>query len=165
MATLEASGEPLIPAFADLLEVYKTRELTAAEALQVCFPRQSTRRILTRPNQWQLNIKTRAFKENFLAAWNDTIRRTATGRPIDALICPPAPAVGFPHDFNIYWGYTSMFNLLDYPSIILPIPGFKINSRQDPIDSNYRPLQNPYDKPNYDLCKLAKLPYTLIQTL
>lgn len=107
-----------------------------------------------------MNIKTRAFKEQFLAAWNDTIHRTTTGRTIDALICPPAPAVGIPHDFNIYWGYGSLFNLLDYPSVILPIPNFKIDPHQDPVDPNYRPLEtNPYDKPNYDLCKLEKAPF------
>ena len=70
---------------------------------------------------------------------------------------PPAPAVGYPHDFNIYWGYTSLLNVLDYPSVILPIPNFKVDPQLDPVDDNYRPLErNPYDKPNYELCKLAK---------
>ncbi len=113
--------------------------------------------MLTLLNYSQLNVKTRIFKEQYLAAWNSTVHSTTTGRPIDALICPAAPSVGIPHDFNIYWGYTSLFNLLDYPSVILPIPDFKINPQQDPIDPDYRPLEtNPYDKPNYDLCKLVK---------
>ncbi|KAF5006865.1 hypothetical protein FDECE_6777 [Fusarium decemcellulare] len=135
VASLEASGEPLISAFADLLKVYKPREHTAAGALQ-------------------LNIKAKAFKEQFLTVWNDTEGRTASGRPIDALILPPAPAVAYPHDFNIYWGYTTLFNLLDYPAAILPIPNFKITAEQDPVDSQYRPrVTNPYDKTNHDLCK------------
>ncbi|KAJ3541208.1 hypothetical protein NM208_g4713 [Fusarium decemcellulare] len=129
----DKSSEPLIPAFADLLKVYKPREHTAAEALQ-------------------LNIKAKAFKEQFLTAWNVTASRTASGHPIDALILPPAPAVAYPHDFNIYWGYTALFNLLDYPATILPIPDFKITAEQDPVDSEYRPQgTNPYDKPNHDL--------------
>lgn len=113
--------------------------------------------MLTQTTRPQLNIKARAFKETFSAVWDNTVRSTTTGRPIDVLLCPPAPAVGYPHDFNIYWGYTSMFNLVDYPSIILPVPGFKIDACQDPIDSHYRPLENHYDKANYDLCKLNQL--------
>ncbi|KAF4445805.1 hypothetical protein F53441_10450 [Fusarium austroafricanum] len=133
MSALEATGEPLIPAFKDLLKVFGSRECTAGEALQ-------------------LNVKTRAFREKFSKAWNDSIHRTKTKRTIDALICPPAPAVGYPHDFNIYWGYTSLFNLLDYPSVILPVPGFEVNPEQDPVDFNYKPLEtNPYDKPNHEI--------------
>ncbi|KAH7000751.1 amidase signature domain-containing protein [Ilyonectria destructans] len=133
MSTLAAAGEPTIPAFADLLKVFNVREQSAAEALK-------------------LNLKTRALKEQFLEAWNDTAHQATSGRCIDALITPPAPAVGYPHDFNVYWGYTSLFNLIDYPSIILPIPNFKVDAQLDPTDTRYRPLEtNPYDKPNHDL--------------
>ena len=101
-----------------------------------------------------MNVKTRAFKERFARAWDGTARRTATGRPIDALVCPPAPGVGYPHDFNVYWGYTSLFNLIDYPSTILPVPGVTVGPREDPADPTYRPLEtNPYDRPNYELCE------------
>ncbi|KAF4457129.1 hypothetical protein F53441_917 [Fusarium austroafricanum] len=130
IAELEASGEPVIPAFANLLEVFNVRKLSAAEILQ-------------------LGGKVRAYKEQFLSAWNKT---TSNGRPIDALICPPAPGVGYPHDFNTYWGYTSLFNLVDYPSSILPVPGFRITAEQDPVNVAYKPLDtNPYDKPNYEI--------------
>ncbi|CAH0003405.1 unnamed protein product [Clonostachys byssicola] len=133
LAAVEASGEPLLPAVADLLKVYNTRELSTIEALG-------------------LNVKTRIFKERFRDAWSETNRRTTTSRPIDALICPPAPSAGIPHNFNIYWGYTSLFNLLDYPSVILPVPKFKIDAQKDPMDVHYRPLEtNPYDKTNHDL--------------
>ncbi|KAK7216282.1 hypothetical protein V2G26_004285 [Clonostachys chloroleuca] len=133
LAAVEASGEPLMPAVADLLKVYNTRELSALEALG-------------------LNAKTRIFKERFRDAWSETIRKTATSRPIDALICPPAPSAGIPHNFNIYWGYSSLFNLLDYPSVILPIPKFKIDAQKDPVDVHYRPLEtNAYDKANHEL--------------
>lgn len=102
-----------------------------------------------------MNLKTRALKEQFADAWNDTVGRS--GRVIDALIVPPAPAVGYPHDFNIYWGYTSLFNLLDYPSVILPIAKFKVDPELDCVDANYQPVEtNPYDKPNYELCKSAQ---------
>ncbi|KAE8381234.1 amidase signature domain-containing protein [Aspergillus bertholletiae] len=133
MSTLAASGEPTIPAFADLLRVFNTQEHSAAEALR-------------------FNLKTRALKEQFADVWNKTADGTTSGRAIDALILPPAPAVGYPHDFNIYWGYTSLFNLLDYPSVILPVANFKVDPQLDPVDPNYRPVEtNPYDKPNHEL--------------
>ncbi|KAH8811149.1 amidase signature domain-containing protein [Xylogone sp. PMI_703] len=135
LKTLETSGEPPIPVFSELQIVYAPKELSAAEALQ-------------------LNVKMRIFKEQFLAAWNESSQRTQTGRPIDALVCPSAPTIGLPHDFNIYWGYTSLFNIFDYPSIILPIPNCRVSAEQDPMDSNYRPLStNPYDISNHHMCK------------
>ncbi|KAF5594934.1 aconitate hydratase 1 [Fusarium pseudocircinatum] len=130
IAALEESGEPLIPAFADLLKVFNVRKLPASEILQ-------------------LGSKLRDYKEQFLAAWDETAK---DGRPIDALICPPAPGVGYPHDFNTYWGYTSLLNLIDYPAAILPVPGLKISSELDLLDSKYVPLDtNPYDKPNHEI--------------
>ncbi|KAG5656005.1 hypothetical protein KAF25_001575 [Fusarium avenaceum] len=133
LSALESTGEPLIPAFEDLIKVFGSKELSAAESLQ-------------------LNVKARTFREKFRKAWDDTAQLTSTGRPVDALICPSAPAVGYPHDFNVYWGYTSLFNLLDYPSVILPVSNFKVNPQEDLVASDYEPLEtNPYDKPNHEL--------------
>jgi amidase len=98
----------------------------------------------------------RAFKVLFANAWEGTKHTTSTGRTMDALICPVAPSAGIPHDFNIYWGYTSMWNILDYPSAVLPIPGFKISSETDPPDLTYEALtMNPYDKPNQEMCAFS----------
>jgi amidase len=99
----------------------------------------------------QLHGKVRAYKDQFLAAWNET---AVNSRPIDALICPPAPGVGYPHDFNTYWGYTALFNLVDYPSVILPIKGFNVTPELDPVDVNYQPSDtNPYDRANHEICR------------
>lgn len=104
----------------------------------------------------QLNLKTRALKEQFAESWDSTASRTVSGRVIDALVMPSSPAVGYPHDFNIYWGYTSLLNLIDYPSVILPITNFTVDTQLDPVDHSYQPLKtNPYDRPNYELCKLT----------
>ncbi|CAG8290532.1 unnamed protein product [Penicillium salamii] len=128
LAKLKPTGEPLIPAFANLLKVYNARHLTALKL-------------------YHLNMRMRGFKEQFADAWMQTNRITSSGRPMDALICPAAPSAGAPHDFNAYWGYTSMFNFLDYPSTILPVKKFKIDPRIDRLDATYQPLtSNPYDK-------------------
>ena len=77
-----------------------------------------------------LNLKTRALKGQFADAWNDTAGRTLSGN--------------IPH----------LLSLLDYPSVILSVPNFKIDPHWDPMDSNYQPLEtNPYDNTNDELVK------------
>lgn len=101
----------------------------------------------------------RERKTQWADSWEQTRRITSTGRPMDALICPVAPSVGIPHDYNIYWGYTSLFNFLDYPSTVLPVANFKITPLSDPKDTTYQAIQsNPYDKANHELCKLSIRP-------
>ncbi|KAH8426651.1 uncharacterized protein LDX57_004385 [Aspergillus melleus] len=146
LAKLKPTGEPLIPAFANLLKVYNARHLTA---LQLC----------------HLNLKMGEYKDQFTDAWNKTSQFTESGHPMDALICPVAPSAGAPHDFNAYWGYASMFNFLDYPSTILPIADFKIDPRIDRLDPTYQPLTtNPYDREYqamYDAELFANQPSTV----
>jgi len=40
---------------------------------------------------------------------------------VDFLICPANPSVASAHDESRYWGYTSVFNALDYSVITLPV--------------------------------------------
>ncbi|CAH0027284.1 unnamed protein product [Clonostachys rhizophaga] len=128
-----ATGEPLVPAFLDLLKVYSASARSAPEVLK-------------------LNIKMRAYKVAFAQAWDDTKHQLTTGRPMDALICPVSPSSGIPHDFNVWWGYTCMWNLLDYPSTVLPVPISKTTVEQDPPNISYTPLStNPYDKANHEM--------------
>ncbi|KAM0230877.1 hypothetical protein ACHAPO_008933 [Fusarium lateritium] len=133
LAKVAISGEPLVPAFANLLKVFNARSLAATEVLK-------------------LNLQTRAYKTIFAQAWDKTKDITSTGRPMDALICPCSPSAGIPHDFNVWWGYTSMWNLLDYPSTVLPVANFKISPDRDPRNTSYKPLtSNPYDKTNHEM--------------
>lgn len=98
----------------------------------------------------------RDYKSQFAEAWDKTSQVTFTGRPMDALICPAAPSAGTPHDFNAYWGYTSMFNFLDYPSTILPVAKFNIDPHLDAVNRDYQPvMSNPYDKAYHEMCKIA----------
>jgi amidase len=46
-----------------------------------------------------------------------------------------------------------MWNLLDYPSTVLPLANFKISPERDPPNKSYKPLtSNPYDKANHEMC-------------
>lgn len=90
-------------------------------------------------------------------AWDDTQQKTSTGRPIDGILCPVSSLAGYPHDFLPWWGYTCLFNLVDYPSTVLPVKSVKINATDDPKDTTYVPQDNPFDKDNHEICKLCGL--------
>jgi amidase len=98
---------------------------------------------LTVPELFQLNVKQAEYKRQFIQAWK--------AANIDALICPCAPSAGFPHDFPVWWGYFSLWNVLDYPSTILPLKGFKIDPVIDAKDLEYVPKENVFDKMNWEV--------------
>ena len=102
----------------------------------------------------QRNTEQAGYKRKFMEAWSKTASTTSTGRPMDGLFCPVAASAGIPHDFPLWWGYTSLFNLIDYPSIVLPLKNMRINAGQDAKDVNYVPKSNPFDAANHDLCTL-----------
>lgn len=62
---------------------------------------------------------------------------------------------GYPHDSLPWWGYTTLFNLLDYPSTVLSVKDIKINPKDDPKDMDYKPQNNPFDGINHEICKLT----------
>jgi amidase len=139
-AALAASGEPPIAQFQHNLDVFQTRELAAAEIFKC--------------HNDQL-----AYKAAFVKAWDATINETSTRQPIDCIICPSATMAGSPHDFPLWWGYTTIWNLIDYPSIIMPIESFKIDPIKDAKAVNYKPRDNPFDKPNWDICEVPACYY------
>ncbi|EXL55794.1 hypothetical protein FOCG_03529 [Fusarium oxysporum f. sp. radicis-lycopersici 26381] len=45
-----------------------------------------------------------------------------------------------------------MWNLLDYPSMVLPVANFKISPERDPPNTSYKhSTSNPYDKTNHEM--------------
>ncbi|CAK7202871.1 hypothetical protein SEUCBS139899_005598 [Sporothrix eucalyptigena] len=132
-ALVKAGNEALTPNFDFYTTTYDIRELTT-------------------PEVYKLNVRQGMIRRTFAAAWAATATETGTGRPIDALVCPCAPSAGFPHEFPVWWGYFSMWNILDYPSTILPLKGFKVDVVKDSKDEDYAPRTNsPFDKMNYEI--------------
>ena len=97
------------------------------------------------------------YREAMSDTWDATRNQTSTGRPIDGIICPVSPLAGYPHDFLPWWGYTCLFNLIDYPSTVLPIKNIKINAIDDPKDLSYKPQDNPFDSANHEICSFPLL--------
>jgi amidase len=72
---------------------------------------------------------------------------------MDVLICPVAPSAGYQHDVFPWWGYSSMFNLTDFPSIVLPLKGFSISQEQDAKSEALPKLENPFNAANANACE------------
>jgi amidase len=133
-AAIAESGEIMIPSLRFHLDTYDIKPLTVTEL-------------------FALNTKQAVYKAQMASFWKSAAEASPTNLPLDAIICPVHPSAGYPHDFKCYWGYTSLFNILDYPSITLPIKDLKISKATDPKDSTYKPLKNPFDQNTYDMCK------------
>ncbi|KAI1618724.1 amidase signature domain-containing protein [Exophiala viscosa] len=95
----------------------------------------------------KLNKEQRQYQIDYLAHWNSTALQTSTGKPIDALLTPSFGSASYPHDYLPWWGYMTVWNLLDYPTFILPITRAQTS---DVKDTAYKPA-NDLDQDNYDI--------------
>jgi amidase len=112
------------------------------------------------------NVKQSGYKLKMAEWWSSTTSITKTGRVIDGLIGPSHPSAGYPHDFPCWWGYTSAWNILDYPAMKFPVKCFKVSLETDPKDSDYQPLENnPFNKMYCDMCKFYTYPFSLSKIL
>jgi len=82
----------------------------------------------TPAQSFRLNAERELFRSKALAHWNATQQRTATGRPVDVILCPVASTLAPPHDTTIWWGYSSQWNLLDLPGVVFPVGKFKADT-------------------------------------
>ncbi|CAL1694527.1 unnamed protein product [Somion occarium] len=81
---------------------------------------------------FKINLAREAFRAKITAHWNATEARTSTGRQVDAVLSPVAPTLAPPHDSTSWWGYTSYWNLMDFPGAVFPVDRF--------YAQDYRPL-------------------------
>lgn len=63
-------------------------------------------------------------------------------------MCPPSFGAAAPHEQSRYWGYTSQWNLLDYPAVVFPVT--TVDQVKDVKDPNYVP-KNEKDKFVYEM--------------
>ena len=66
-----------------------------------------------------------AYRKEYANIWNETAtRRVERGElegMVDVILCPVGPGVAPKHNTAKYWGYTSQWNLLDYPAVVFPV--------------------------------------------
>lgn len=103
---------------------------------------------------WYWTGKRDDYKKEYTKVWNDTATgMNANGEPeglVDVILCPVGPGAAPLLNNAKYWGYTSQWNLLDYPALIFPVT--KVDPAIDVREEGYKP-RNEKDDFNYNLCK------------
>lgn len=131
---IDASGEPWRPLSNFIIkENPSVKKLTVAEL-------------------WHWTARREAYRSEYAKKWNATATGTSTtGVPegmVDVILCPVGPGAAPPLDCARYWGYTSQWNILDYPALVFPVT--KVDPAVDRIDERYKP-RNERDEYNHQL--------------
>lgn len=140
---IERSGEPCLALTQAMLE--RAKEHSLAEV-------------------WTLTEKREMYRAAYARHWK-SLEKPATHPPtnpssltssedaeVDVILAPVGPGCATLHGTARYWGYTSQWNLLDYPAVAFPT-GLQCGP-QDKVNVDYRP-RNEEDRYNYELCKLS----------
>ncbi|KAF4776197.1 hypothetical protein HER10_EVM0004269 [Colletotrichum scovillei] len=85
---------------------------------------------LTIRENWQLNLRREAFREEYHKVMKD--------RGVDFILCPAYVGVAAKCGTPQYWHYTTIWNILDQPSITFPT-GLHVDPKVDVVDANYKP--------------------------
>lgn len=135
--TINASGEPWRP-----LSKFIIQENPYVKTLSI-------------PELWQWTGRREEYRGRYAEVWNQTATRTGpNGEPadmVDVILAPVGPGAAPPLDSAKYWGYTSQWNLLDYPALVFPVS--KVDPDVDKVEEGYEPM-NEKDAFNHRLCKL-----------
>ncbi|KHN97140.1 Amidase family protein [Metarhizium album ARSEF 1941] len=126
--TLLAGNEPILPSVKRLLDDATVRERRYHEI-------------------WKLNLERDDYRAQYLGKWAETANSTSSGEPIDVLVCPVSPVQGMPQSVRPWWGYCAQWNMLDYPSGVIPA-GRVLETDAYPPD--YEPA-NELDRENMNL--------------
>ncbi|KAF2643232.1 amidase [Massarina eburnea CBS 473.64] len=127
VAAIEASGEPWRP-----LSDFIVKENPNVKNLSI-------------GEVWDWTMKREIYKSEYAKLWEE--------RDVDVILCPAGPGAAPPIDQARYWGYTSQWNLLDYPALVVPTT--KVNPSVDLSETDYKP-RNEKDKFNHDLYEPSK---------
>ncbi|KAJ5400918.1 hypothetical protein N7465_011407 [Penicillium sp. CMV-2018d] len=134
---VEASGEPFTP-----LTAWTLRDTPGIEEL-------------SQQGVWDWTGKREMFRYAYLQEWNNVAPE------MDVILCPAFPTPAPLHDTSRYWGYTSLFNLLDYSALVFPVT--KVDPARDAEDITYTP-KNELDRwayEHYDPVKQKDAPVSL----
>ncbi|EXJ81452.1 hypothetical protein A1O3_07744 [Capronia epimyces CBS 606.96] len=127
---------------------------------------------------WQLTLRREEYRAAYAKVWNESTKAkvwpakdttTTTGSasasasaststedqyPVDVILCPVGPGAAPPLENARYWGYTSQWNLLDYPALVFPVTQVNPAAKDLEPESDYTPL-NAQDERNHKLYSSA----------
>ncbi|KAK9474665.1 amidase signature domain-containing protein [Dipodascopsis tothii] len=118
----------------------------------------------TIPQYWKAMVAKRELQKKYLDRWNASGALTASGEPIDFILCPSMPHTSIPFEHFSWVGYTRVWNGLDYTAVVFPA-GTADRELDAPTAEQkaYEPV-NDWDKTNwaiYDIEKMHGLPISL----
>jgi amidase len=90
-----------------------------------------------------MHQKRDAYRAEYWKYWNGVQNKP------DIILCPVGPGVAPKMDQARYWGYTSIWNLLDYPAAVFPV-----SQVQEKEDSSRGPMLGAEDEWNWKQCNL-----------
>ncbi|KAF2009501.1 amidase [Aaosphaeria arxii CBS 175.79] len=93
------------------------------------------------------NVEIRQLRKQYLEYWNDTVKQTSTGRPVDAVIAPVAPFPAARPGLYNYYGYSAFVNVLDYTAVAFPVTN--VDKAVDKVEEGYKPISDS-DKGTYE---------------
>lgn len=85
-----------------------------------------------------------------LDAWNATASSTGTGRPVDAVLCPPSGTCPQLLRGRQYYGYTAWCNLADLPAAVIPVT--RVDPAKDPKQKREK-YYNELDQELWEMCE------------
>ncbi|KAK0390569.1 hypothetical protein NLU13_0073 [Sarocladium strictum] len=138
---LEETGEPSLPLTKFIINEQKSVKDHTMEQLM------------------KLNSDRDSYRAMYAKAWSATA--TPTSREVDIILCPPSFGAAPLHEQSRYWGYTSQWNILDYPGAVFPVT--QVDPALDRKDEAYQP-KNETDRfvwDMYDAEKMKGLPVNL----
>ncbi|OAR02346.1 hypothetical protein LLEC1_03370 [Akanthomyces lecanii] len=103
---------------------------------------------MTQAELWKLCYERDAYRASYAKTWNATA--DSDGHEVDVILCPASFGAATPHEKSKYWGYTSHWNMLDYPGAVFPVT--TVDASKDAKDSGYKPIneQDRYIQDLYD---------------
>lgn len=105
---------------------------------------------------WQAVQKRDNYRTEYAHLWNSTASSTRRhgelAGAVDAILCPAGPGAAPKLDTSKWWGYTSQWNLLDYPAVVFPVDRVDPAEYGDTETEKHAP-RNEKDQHNWDLWK------------
>ncbi|KAM0490787.1 hypothetical protein ACHAP8_011181 [Fusarium lateritium] len=131
-SVLNASGEPAIPNIADLVKPNLPK--------------------LTLNEVWDIQLEKWNYQSNYLARILEAEEKLGT--ELDAIIAPITPTAAIRHDQFKYYGYSTIINVLDFTSVVVPVTFVDKNIDEPnyqfkPLNEMDRMVQAEYDPNAY----------------
>jgi amidase len=101
---------------------------------------------------WAATVKREDYRAEYARIWNETSTSTGPNGElegmVDVILCPCGPGAAPKLDTAKWWGYTSQWNLLDYPAVVFPVD--KVDVEKD-VGKEAHEARNERDKENWEL--------------